>query len=113
MFYSKGRWTLALYNIIGLDETTKSALIASSAEEYILKAVKIGTDPKYREQLESKILERIPTLFYRKEAIEEWEKILLKVSPVKQCSGAITGNSVNDDDDDDYEAGSGQYNDEL
>ena len=82
MFYSKGRWTLALYNIIGLDETTKSALIASSAEEYILNAVKIGTDPKYREQLESKILERIPTLFYRKEAIEEWEKILLKVSPV-------------------------------
>jgi len=81
-----GRWTLGLYNAISLDEESKGHLIADSKEEYIAKAVELGTNNSLRKSVESKILEVIPNLFGRWEAVEEWQKILTRVSPVKQCS---------------------------
>ena len=62
-------------------------MIANSQEEYIAKAVALGTNKQLRKRVEHKIFEAVPTLFGRQEAVEEWEKILLKVSPVKQCTG--------------------------
>jgi len=81
-----GRWTLGLYNTIGIDEPTKKRLIADSAEDYIAKAIELGSNPAVRKDVEKNILEAIPSLFGREEAVEEWEKILLRVSPVKQCN---------------------------
>ena len=80
-----GRWTLGLYNTIGLDEGTKARVIADSRDGYIAKAVELGTNPALRKDVENRILEAIPNLFGRWEAVEEWEKILLRVSPVKHC----------------------------
>lgn len=80
-----GRWTLGLYKTIGLDEATQTKVIANSKEEYIAKAVALGTNPSLRKDVEQKISAAIPTLFGRTEAVEEWEKIFLRVSPVKQC----------------------------
>jgi len=80
-----GRWTLGLYNAIGLDENSKARVIANSKEEYIAKAVELGTTKVVRQEVEKKILELVPNLFGRYEAVEEWEKILLKISPVKHC----------------------------
>jgi predicted O-linked N-acetylglucosamine transferase (SPINDLY family) len=86
-----GRWTLGLYNSIGLDESTKDAVIASTAAEYITKAVALGTDAKLRTLVEESIARAVHNrgtgLFARVEAVEEWQRILLEVSPVEQCDG--------------------------
>jgi len=86
-----GRWTLGLYKTIGLDEDTQNQVIANSQEEYIAKAVALGTNTSLRKSVEHNILKAVPMLFGRLEAVEEWEKILLKVSPVKQCIDDTTG----------------------
>jgi len=80
-----GRWTLGLYNIMGLDDDSKAKVIANSKEDYISKAVELGTNKELRQKVEKNILEAIPNIFGRKEAVEEWEKIFLRISPVKQC----------------------------
>ena len=101
-----GRWTLGLYNIIGLEEETKTKLIASSKEEYITKAVEIGTNHTLRNQIELEIRDKTSSnLFYRQEAVVEWEKILLRVSPVKQCNSSSSSSSspviLSEDNDND------------
>lgn len=80
-----GRWTIGLFNIIGMNEDTKARLVANSKEEYISKAVELGTNRPMRAAVESEIQKTIPSLFGREEAGHEWEKILLRVSPVKHC----------------------------
>ena len=81
-----GRWTRGYYHTIGLDETTQSLLIAETEQEYIEKAVELGTNAKLRSSVESKIRRAVPNLFGRWEAVEEWQKILLDVSPVTPCA---------------------------
>ena len=91
-----GRWTLGLYTIIGITEKIKSKLIASNVNEYITMAVNIGTNHTLRHEIEVEIKSKTESnLFYRKEAIAEWEKILLKVSPVKLCNN----DNINNNDD--------------
>mmetsp|Transcript_6920 Transcript_6920/g.12122 ORF Transcript_6920/g.12122 Transcript_6920/m.12122 type:complete len:752 (+) Transcript_6920:127-2382(+) len=92
-----GRWTLGLYNTIGLDSETRDLVIANSKEEYIAKAVELGTNQSLRKTVEEQILKVIPNLFGRKEAVEEWEKILLRVSPVKQCAAPEDEPTGNDE----------------
>jgi predicted O-linked N-acetylglucosamine transferase (SPINDLY family) len=81
-----GRWTLGLYNTIGLDANAQTRVIADSKEEYIAKAIELGTNKKLRQDVEKHIIEAVPNLFGREEAVEEWEKIILRVSPVKHCN---------------------------
>jgi predicted O-linked N-acetylglucosamine transferase (SPINDLY family) len=122
-----GRWTLGLYNIIELEEETKTKLIASSKDEYIAKAVEIGTNSTLRRKIELEIKDKTKSnLFYRQEAVEEWEKILLRISPVKQCANSnvsssspiILSSEDNDNDDgnnneDDTSDSNTASNDEL
>jgi len=91
-----GRWTLGLYKAIGLDESAQDKVISSSKEEYIAKAVALGANKSLREGVETKILEALPNLFGREEAVEEWESILLRVSPVKRC-GDVNDSKEEDD----------------
>ena len=81
-----GRWTLGYYHTIGIDEKTRSLLVAETEEEYVDKAVALGTNSKLRGSVESKIKRAIPNLFGRFEAVEEWQRILLDVSPVAPCA---------------------------
>ena len=82
-----GRWTLGYYNIMGLDDESKARVIADSKKDYIAKAVELGTNKALRQDVEANILEAMPNLFFREDAVEEWEKIFLRISPVKQCKG--------------------------
>ena len=84
-----GRWTLGLFNIIGMSEDTKSRLVANSKEEYISKAVELGTNRSTRAAVKLEIQKTIPSLFGREEAVQEWEKILMRVSPVKHCDTPV------------------------
>ena len=74
-----GRWTVGLYNVLGMSDLP---VIASTFQEYIDLAVDMGTNTTLQESTEKTILEKIQTMFYRDEAVEEWENILLEVSPV-------------------------------
>jgi len=80
-----GRWTLGYLNNIGLNESTKKALIASTPEEYVNLAVRLATDTSLRESVEADIEQCAPNLFHRDEAVEAWQTILLEISPVQQC----------------------------
>jgi predicted O-linked N-acetylglucosamine transferase (SPINDLY family) len=86
-----GRWTLGYYNNLGLQASTKQALIASTSAEYIDLAVTLATNPTLRAAVEADIRFSVPRLFQRWEAVEAWQKILLDVSPVQQCTTAKSG----------------------
>jgi predicted O-linked N-acetylglucosamine transferase (SPINDLY family) len=76
-----GRWTLGLYNILGMSDLP---VIAATPQEYIDLAVQLGTNATLRSSVEDVIITKVKTMFYKDEAVEECEKILLEVSPV-QC----------------------------
>ena len=92
-----GRWTLGLFNIIGMKEDTKSRLVANSKEECISNAVELGTNRSTRAAVELEIQKTIPSLFGREEAVQEWEKILLRVSPVKHCDSPVGNGGENNE----------------
>lgn len=81
-----GRWTRGYYHTIGINEEIRSQLIANTEKEYIDKAVALGTNQTLRELAEAEINRAIPNLFGRWEAVEEWQRILMNVSPIKPCS---------------------------
>jgi len=73
-----GRWTLAYYNMMELDDEIKQKLVASSFEEYIDYAVQLGTNSTLLRNVEEEIDLKFPNLLGRKDAVEEWQNILLQ-----------------------------------
>ena len=67
------RYTTAFYKNFGIDGPA-----ASSKEEYIEQAVKLGTDPKYREMICRKIQEQKNRFFENQNTIKEWELFFSK-----------------------------------
>jgi predicted O-linked N-acetylglucosamine transferase (SPINDLY family) len=66
MRYHRGRYTSAAYRQIGVVD-----LIANSAKDYVDIALKLGTDPEYREKKSKMIRESIAVLFEDEKAVEE------------------------------------------
>lgn len=81
-----GRWTRGLYHAIGVNASTLSQVIAETADEYVAKAVALGTNGTLRAAVEAEIMRAVPNMFGRWEAVEEWQRILLAVSPVAPCA---------------------------
>ena len=73
-FQLPGRFTLGLYRELGLD-----ACVANSEEEFIAKAVRLGTDPDYRRSVSQDILARCERLFDRPDTGQELGKALLEI----------------------------------
>jgi hypothetical protein len=67
------RYTAALYKDFGIDGPA-----ASSKEEYIEQAVKLGTDPEYRHLLSDTILANRDRFFENANTIRQWELFLSK-----------------------------------
>lgn len=86
-----GRWTRGLYHVIGVNEATRAHLIANTEEEYVDLAVALGTNATHRAAVEAEIVRAVPNLFGRREAVEEWQKILLNVSPLTPCEAVEEG----------------------
>jgi len=82
-----GRWTLGYLSNIGLKESTKRALIASSEEEYIHFAVRLAMNDTLREDVEADLRSCSSNLFERQEAVVAWQNMFLEISPYKQCQG--------------------------
>ncbi|KAL7541863.1 hypothetical protein ACHAXR_011861 [Thalassiosira sp. AJA248-18] len=81
-----GRWSLGYMSNIGLKESTKKALIASSPDEYVKLAVQLASDDAFREMVEADIRKSVKNLFQRDDAVVAWQKIFLDISPYQQCS---------------------------
>ncbi|MGE3804191.1 MAG: TIGR03032 family protein [Gemmataceae bacterium] len=68
--YLRGRITYAQYQLMGMNDC-----IAQSAEDYVKRAVRLGTDKGYHQETRVKILELCPILFQNDDnirAIEEF-----------------------------------------
>jgi len=79
------RWTLAYLNILG-DERLKELFIAKDLDEYTTLATNLGTNVTLRTEAERRIQKSIHKLYRSDRAVEEWTKILLEISPVKDPS---------------------------
>jgi len=66
--FNVGRYTLGYYRRMGLEE-----LITNSPEEYIALAVRLGTEPDYREVIHQTIAERSEVLFEDQAAVSGHE----------------------------------------
>ncbi len=82
-----GRWSMGYYNVIGLSESSKRALIASTAEEYINLAVTLGKDDALRKSVEADILAASPNMFHQNQAVDAWQRAFVEVSPYQLCPG--------------------------
>ena len=60
-----GRWTVAYYNMMELDDDIERKLVASSPEEYIDLAVQLGTKRALLNEVESEIALKFPNLLER------------------------------------------------
>ncbi len=72
--YLGGRWSMAYYNIIGVND-----MIAKDKSDYVNISVKLGTDKNYNREMKKKILENVTKLFYSEEAVQAWDQALEKM----------------------------------
>lgn len=83
-----GRWSFAYYNILG-DDILNEHVIADSPEDYVRKAVRLGTEALLRKEMESRIRGSLHNLYRNDDAVRSWEHALLTISPVEkrdQCA---------------------------
>lgn len=78
-----GRWTYAYYNILN-DQVVKDHVIAESAEEYVEKAVALGTNETLRLEVQERIRLSMPNLYGQMSAVHSWEEMLWKIAPFQR-----------------------------
>ena len=71
--YMRGRVTLGCYKKMDILDC-----IAADADEYVEIAVRLGTDPQYREQIRRKILSASDALFENRDAVIELEEFFTR-----------------------------------
>ena len=76
--FMRGRHTTSMYHKMGIDDC-----IAASKDEYINIALKLGTDPVYREQIRQRISDASNALWEEWDVIREFERIFIEV--MKKC----------------------------
>jgi protein O-GlcNAc transferase len=70
--FVRGRYTTGFYQKMGVTD-----LIASTPEEYVDLAVRLGSDPAWRESIESRIRETSGILFDNSDAVRDHEQLFL------------------------------------
>jgi len=83
--FQRGRPTQAMYRSMGLTEC-----IADSAEDYVDRAIRLGTDPAYRAAVRSEILKRNGALFEDLEVVREFERFFREVMSERNVGWAKT-----------------------
>ncbi|MBL8689876.1 MAG: hypothetical protein JNL04_12285 [Rhodospirillaceae bacterium] len=69
--YLRGRLTYGFYRRMGLDD-----LVAASLDDYVAKAVRLGTDASYRTEAKARIAERAPRLWGTVESVRAFEDLV-------------------------------------
>jgi protein O-GlcNAc transferase len=78
-----GRWSFAYYQILN-DVTLNQHVIATSPDDYIQKATRLGRNPSLRREMEERIEKSLPRLYRNMESVRSWERVLQKISPVER-----------------------------
>ena len=65
--YLGSRWSKAYYSIMGVND-----MIATSKQDYIDIAVRLGKDKELRKSLHKKVIENVDKLFYSQDAVASW-----------------------------------------
>jgi predicted O-linked N-acetylglucosamine transferase (SPINDLY family) len=79
---TRGRQTYGNYNAMGMMDC-----VASSVEDYIDKAVRLGTDAEYRQQIQATIRERHHVLFNHTPTLVEMERCLWEIGQQARSQG--------------------------
>ena len=82
----RGRHTQAMYRKMEILDC-----IASSPEEYIRIAVRLGTDPEYREELRSRIQARNGVLFEDSRVVREFERFFCEAVDEYYATPGVSG----------------------
>ncbi len=69
--YLRGRLTYGFYRRMGLDD-----LVAASLDDYVEKAVRLGTDVAYRNEARARVAERSPRLWGTSESVRAFEDLV-------------------------------------
>ena len=72
--FARGRYALGIYGLLEIDDC-----IATSAEDYVERAVKLGTDADYRRSIEEKLAAATPALFDDVSMVAHYERIFLQL----------------------------------
>ncbi len=72
--FHSGRYALGVYRKLELQE-----LVATTNADYARIAVRLGTEPSYRQTICKRIAERTPILFENIEAVRQLEEFMLRV----------------------------------
>jgi predicted O-linked N-acetylglucosamine transferase (SPINDLY family) len=86
-----GRWSYAYYRIME-DDALNRLVIATSSEEYVKLAVKLGTSAEVRNEAESRIKSSVHKLYESLDSIRAWDKVFLDIAPVAIDESWRTGN---------------------
>jgi predicted O-linked N-acetylglucosamine transferase (SPINDLY family) len=81
----RGRITTACYRQMGIEDC-----IAGTADEYVTIALRLGTEPAWREQVRGQILERKHQLFEDAEAVRQLERFLRGAVARVQAEGRLS-----------------------
>jgi predicted O-linked N-acetylglucosamine transferase (SPINDLY family) len=68
------RCTSGLYRLMGID-----SLIAADAEEYATIAVRLGTEPDYRQAMSEQIVQKREPVFSPEETVRDYEQFFESV----------------------------------
>lgn len=71
--YLRGRLTYGFYRRMGLDD-----LVATSLDDYVAKAVRLGTDAGYRAEAKGRVAERAPRLWGTVESVRAFENLVAR-----------------------------------
>ncbi len=69
--FSRGRFTYGFYRTMGVDEC-----IATDTEDYVARAVRLGTDSEWRQNVIDRIRQTSDVLFESQAAVAEYNRIL-------------------------------------
>ena len=78
--FHRGRYTLGCYRKMGFDRC-----VASDAQDYVDKAVRLGTEPDYRASVAQAIDETSPVLFEDTQAVTEHERLFSELIEEARC----------------------------
>lgn len=69
--FVRGRYTFGFYRTMGVDDC-----IAATVEDYVAKAVQLGTDREWRSHVEQRIRDTSDVLFESSDSITQYDRIL-------------------------------------
>jgi len=86
------RWSKGYYTIMD-DSVLSNHVIANNENDYVQKAVALGTNIELRKDMERRIGSSIYKLFSNMNAVRGWENLLMSIA-MKPCDGVDDSNDV-------------------